>query len=141
MAPALTASRRSSSVQRRVEPELQLHGTGYDEGLSDELTLDYGVIQDDTLTPSRRSRMHHGFVLRDQKRPRKSPVLYLTDLKTKGLYGMNYAATQRMLDAVIRETEQAGLFINVAKNKFLVRNDLVHTPSTIIVEDFKYLGS
>ena len=54
-----------------------------------------------------------------------------------------------MLDAVIRETKAAGLFINVAKTKYIVRGDLVDTPGTIIVncapidrvEDYKYLGS
>ena len=66
-----------------------------------------------------------------------------------GLYGMTYEATQRMLDAVIRETKAAGLSINVAKTKYIVRGDLVATPGTITVEgapiervkDFKYLGS
>jgi hypothetical protein len=50
-----------------------------------------------------------------------------------------------MLDGVIRETKAAGLFINVAKTKYIVRGDLVDTPSTITVdgvaidrvEDFK----
>ena len=66
-----------------------------------------------------------------------------------GLYGVTYEATQRMLDAVIRETKAAGLSINVAKTKYIVRGDLVATPGTITVEgapiervkDFKYLGS
>ena len=43
----------------------------------------------------------------------------------------------------------AGVFINVAKTKYIVRGDLVDTPGTITVdgvpiervEDFKYLGS
>ena len=54
-----------------------------------------------------------------------------------------------MLDAVIRETKAAGLFINVAKTKYIVRGNLFDTPGTIMVdsaplervEDFKYLGS
>ncbi len=39
-----------------------------------------------------------------------------------------------MLDAVIRETKAAGLSINVAKTKNIVRGDLVGTPGTITVD-------
>jgi hypothetical protein len=88
------------------------------------------------------------FFLRDRKGPR-SPALYLTDLADDiGLYGMTYEANQRMLDAVIRQTQAAGLFINVANTKYIVRGELVDTPGTITldgvpidrVEDFKYLA-
>jgi hypothetical protein len=50
-----------------------------------------------------------GFFLRDRKGPR-SPALYLTDTSLAddfGLYGMTYEATQRMLDAGIREKKAA----------------------------------
>jgi hypothetical protein len=58
-----------------------------------------------------------GVFLRDRK-GRRSPALYLTDTDLAddiGLYSISYEATQRMLDAVIKETKAAGLFINVAK--------------------------
>jgi hypothetical protein len=142
------------------------------EGLSEAFNLDYGVLQGDTLAPLlfvivldyalRRAldqdatladikKGQWGFFLRDRKGPR-SPALYLTDTDLAddiGLYGTTYEATQRMLDAVIRETKMAGLSINVAKTKYMVRGDLAATSGTITVEgapiervdDFKYLGS
>ena len=103
------------------------------EGLSVQFNLDHGVLQGDTLAPflfiivldyalrraldtdvslSDIKNGQWGFFLRDRKGPRR-PALYLTDTDLAddiGLYSISYEATQRMLDAVIRETKAAGLF-------------------------------
>ena len=66
--------------------------------------------------------------LPDRKGPR-SPALYLTDMDLAddiGLYGMIYEATQRILDAVIRETKVAAAVHQCGHNLF--RGDLVDTP-------------
>jgi hypothetical protein len=139
------------------------------EGLSDAFNLHHGVLQGDTLKHSlylivldytRRALgkdasladIKSGLFLCDRKACPRSPVLDLTDTDFAddiGLYGMTYTATQRMLDAVIRETKTAGLFVNVAKTKYIVRGDVTATPGTITVDgapiervaDIKYLGS
>jgi hypothetical protein len=156
---------------RRVEPLLQPHGTAYVDR-SCFRRFSFGSLHGDTLAPllfilvlayALRRALDKDASLSDIKNgqwgffPRhrkglRSPALNLTDTDLAddiGLYRMTYDATQRTLDAVIRETKAAGLFINVARTKSIKPGDLVDTPDTITldgvpidrVEDLKHLGS
>jgi hypothetical protein len=111
------------------------------KGLSDELTLDHGILQGETLNPfiivldfairraldkdASLSDIKNGqwrLFLPDRKGPR-SPALYLTDMDLAddiGLYG------QQIIDAVIRETKVAAAVHQCGHNLF--RGDLVDTP-------------
>ncbi len=134
--------------------------------------MDNGVLQGDTLAPflfvmvldlalrraltrdpSLMARLGDdwGFRLRGRDGSRR-PALYLTDLDYADdvvLLAPSFEVAQQMLDAVVRETTLAGLQVNVAKTKFLVRGDLASSSGELLlacvplerVDDFKYLGS
>jgi hypothetical protein len=142
------------------------------DGPSESFSVDHGVLQGDTLAPflfvvvldlalrkaldRDPSLMAHvgddwGFRLRRRDGSRK-PALYVTDMVYAddiALLAPSFAVAQQMLDAVIRETRLAGLRVNAAKTKFLVRGDLARSEGKLIVDgvslervnDFKYLGS
>ena len=77
---------------------------------------------------------HLWLFLRERKCPRSS-ALYITDLADGiGRYGMTNEATERMHDAVIRETKMVSLRINLAKTKNMVRRDLVAIPGTVTAD-------
>ena len=67
-----------------------------------------------------------GFRLRRRDGSRK-PAIYLTDMVYAddiALLAPSFEVAQQMLDAVVHETQFAGLRVNAGKTKFLVRGDL-----------------
>jgi|GEM_PF-4325002 len=138
------------------------------DGLSAPFSIDNGVLQGDTLAPflfivalnrilskalDGPNNNNFGFHLRERKSSRQ-PALRVTDLAFAddiALVAETFESAQAMLDAVVREASIAGLHLNQAKTKVLVKGDLAFEfPSRTLqlldsdlerVSDFRYLGS